>query len=59
MEVTSARIQGEDKIALFGALGSDFILNRHFETLRRDGIITNLIQFAKESSSGQAYIIVD
>ncbi len=57
--VSSARILGRDKVALFGALGSDFIANKHLEILRKDGIIIDLIQFTKEASSGQAYIIVD
>jgi ribokinase len=57
--VSSARILGRDKVALFGALGSDFIANKHLEILRNDGIIIDLIQFTKEASSGQAYIIVD
>jgi sugar/nucleoside kinase (ribokinase family) len=46
-------------VALFGALGSDFIATKHLEILRKDGIIIDLIQFTKESSSGQAYVIVD
>jgi ribokinase len=56
--VASSRILGKDKVALFGALGSDFIADK-FEILRKEGISTNLIQFTKEASSGQAYIIVN
>src|SRR5439155_10287208 len=49
---------GRDKVVLFGALGSDLVANEHLEILRKDGIITELIQFIREASSGQAYIIV-
>ncbi|MFY9868537.1 MAG: PfkB family carbohydrate kinase, partial [Candidatus Nitrosopolaris sp.] len=56
--VASARILGRDKVALFGALGSDFIADKQLEVLRNEGILTNLIQFARVPS-GQAYIIVD
>jgi ribokinase len=57
--VSSARILGRDKVVLFGALGSDLLAKEHLEILRKDGIITDLIQFTRETSSGQAYIIVD
>jgi ribokinase len=57
--VASSRILGKDKVALFGALGSDFIADRQLEILRNEGILTNLIQFTKEVPSGQAYIVVD
>src|SRR6266571_4146279 len=57
--VSSARILGKDKVVLFGALGSDLIAKEHLEILRKDGVITDLIQFTLEASSGQAYIIVD
>jgi ribokinase len=57
--VSSARLLGRDKVVLFGALGSDLVANEHLEILRKDGIITDLIQFTREASSGQAYIIVD
>ena len=57
--VSSARILGKDKVVLFGALGSDLIAKEHLEILRKDGVITDLIQFTREASSGQAYIIVD
>lgn len=57
--VASSRILGRDKVALFGALGSDFIADKQLEILRNEGILTNLIQFTKEVVSGQAYIIVD
>jgi ribokinase len=56
--VASSRILGKDKVALFGALGSDFIADKQVEVLRNEGILTNLIQFASVPS-GQAYIIVD
>jgi ribokinase len=56
--VASSRILGRDKVALFGALGSDFIADKPLEVLRNEGILTNLIQFARVPS-GQAYIIVD
>src|SRR5438093_2374606 len=57
--VASSRILGKDKVALFGALGSDFIADKQLEILRNEGILTNLIQFTKEVLSGQAFIIVD
>jgi ribokinase len=57
--VASSRILGRDKVALFGALGSDFIADKQLEILRNEGILTNLIQFTMEVVSGQAYIIVD
>lgn len=57
--VASSRILGKDKVALFGALGSDIIADKQLEILRNEGILTNLIQFTKEVPSGQAYIIVD
>jgi len=57
--VASSRILGRDKVALLGALGSDFIADKQLEILRNEGIITNLIQFTNEASSGQAYTIVD
>ncbi|MDQ6667979.1 MAG: PfkB family carbohydrate kinase [Thermoproteota archaeon] len=57
--VSSAWILGRDKVALFGALGSDFIAKKHLDILRKDGVITDLIQFTKKATSGQAYIIVD
>ena len=56
--VASSRILGRDKVALFGALGSDFIADKQLEVLRNEGILTNLIQFTRVPS-GQAYIIVD
>jgi ribokinase len=56
--VASSRILGKDKVALFGALGSDFIADKQVEVLRNEGILTNLIQFTSVPS-GQAYIIVD
>jgi ribokinase len=57
--VSSSRILGKNKVAIFGALGSDFIANKQLEILRKEGVLTNLIQFTKALSSGQAYIIVD
>lgn len=57
--VASCRILGKDKVALLGALGSDFIANKQLEILKNEGIFTNLIQFTNEVSSGQAYTIVD
>jgi ribokinase len=56
--VASSRILGRDKVALFGALGSDIIADKQLEVLRNEGILTNLIQFTRVPS-GQAYIIVD
>ncbi|MGC2575795.1 MAG: PfkB family carbohydrate kinase [Candidatus Nitrosopolaris sp.] len=56
--VASSRILGKDKVALFAALGSDFIADKQLEVLRNEGILTDLIQFARVPS-GQAYIIVD
>ena len=56
--VASSRILGKDKVALFGALGSDFIADKQLEVLRNEGILTSLIQFTRVPS-GQAYIIVD
>jgi ribokinase len=56
--VASSRILGRDKVALFGALGSDFIADKQVEVIRNEGILTDLIQFARVPS-GQAYIIVD
>jgi ribokinase len=56
--VASSRILGRDKVALFGALGSDFIADKQLEVLRNEGILTDLIQFTRVPS-GQAYIIVD
>jgi ribokinase len=56
--VASSRILGRDKVALFGALGSDFIADKQVEVLRNEGILTDLIQFTSVPS-GQAYIIVD
>ncbi|HXX98656.1 MAG TPA: PfkB family carbohydrate kinase [Candidatus Bathyarchaeia archaeon] len=56
--VASSRILGKHKVALFGALGSDFIADKQLEVLRNQGILTNLIQFTR-GPSGQAYIIVD
>jgi|SRR5690349_2901396 sugar/nucleoside kinase (ribokinase family) len=53
------QILGKDKVALLGALGSDFIANKQLEILKNEGIFTNLIQFTNEVSSGQAYTIVD
>ena len=58
MAVASSRILGKDKVALYGALGSDFIAKKQLEILRNEGILTNLLQFTKVPS-GQAYIIVD
>jgi ribokinase len=57
--VASSRILGKDKVALLGALGSDFIADKQLEILKNEGIFTNLIQFTNEVSSGQAYTIVD
>jgi ribokinase len=56
--VASSRILGKGKVALFGALGSDFIADKQLEVLRNEGILTDLIQFTGVPS-GQAYIIVD
>ena len=58
MAVASSRILGKDKVALFAALGSDFIADKQLEVLRNEGILTDLIQFSRVPS-GQAYIIVD
>ena len=58
MAVASSRILGKGKVALFGALGSDFIADKQLEVLRNEGILTDLIQFTGVPS-GQAYIIVD
>jgi len=57
--VASSRILGKKKVALLGGLGSDFIADKQLKILRNEGILTNLIQFANEVPSGQAYIIVD
>ncbi|HYT43912.1 MAG TPA: PfkB family carbohydrate kinase, partial [Methylomirabilota bacterium] len=46
--VSSARILGKDKVVLFGALGSDLIAKEHLEILRKEGVITDLIQFTRE-----------
>ena len=48
--VASSRILGKGKVALFGALGSDFIADKQLEVLRNEGILTDLIQFSRVPS---------
>ncbi len=56
--VASARILGRNNVCFVGALGNDRIAEMQVEELRKEGVITDFIQFV-EGMSGCAYIVVD
>jgi ribokinase len=56
--VASARILGKKRVAFVGALGEDKIAHEQVSELKREGVVTDFIEFV-EGMSGRAYIIVD
>jgi len=56
--VAAARILGRGKVNFVGALGKDRIGEMQLEELRREGVLTDCIEFVNERS-GSAYIVVD
>ncbi|MGH9910011.1 MAG: carbohydrate kinase family protein [Nitrososphaerales archaeon] len=57
--VASARILGSNNVGIIGALGDDDIAKRQIEILKDEGVDTSCIKQIQNTSSGQAYIVVD
>jgi ribokinase len=57
--VAAARILGDKKVALIGALGKDDIARQQIAALEDEGVITTGIHQIEGVESGQAYILVD
>ena len=57
--VASARILGANQVGIIGAVGDDEIADKQIRILQEEGVDTSHIKRIGDSSSGQAYIIVD
>ena len=57
--VASARILGSNNVGIIGALGDDDIAKRQIKILKDEGVDTSCIKQIQNTSSGQAYIVVD
>jgi len=57
--VAMARLLGENRSALIGALGNDPIKDEHLKMFKKEGVVTSGITLVPSEESGQAYIIID
>lgn len=57
--VASARILGTNNVGIIGAVGDDDIADRQIQILKDEGIDISSIKRIKNTSSGQAYIVID
>jgi len=57
--IASARILGSNNVGIIGVLGDDDIADRQIQILNEEGIDISSIKRSKNTSSGQAYTIVD
>ena len=57
--VAAARLLGENRAAILGALGDDSVAGEHLRIFKQEGVNTVGLKITKGIESGKAYIIID